>query len=243
MSIKKSANPGRELISTFGEKKFKRIPVETHFIELGENINTILAEYVKDKTENNDIVTISCKIVSITHPEELVVKKEDVKISPLARLIVRFVKKWPNDIGYSNPRKMQVAINQAGYLRIILAMFVGAFMKLLGKPGYFYRVAGNQINAIDGFTIGFTSQKLFEENAFLAPNPKRAKEMSNAFSEFINAPIAIIDGNNIENNIIGTSDSVDKVYSHSELKEILKGNPQGQEDDGNNTPILIVREL
>lgn len=49
-------------------------------------------------------------------------------------------------------------------------------------------------------------------------------------------------GNNIENHIMGMSDSLAQEFDVDSLKQILTGNPQGQEDDGNNTPIIIVRE-
>ena len=236
------ANKGRELYVEIDKTKFARIPIKTHFIELNENLETIINKYIKPKLQPNDILSISCKIISITK-KGLAIHKDQVKISLLAKIIVRFVKKWPNDIGYSNPRKMQVAINQAGYLRIILAILGGSIMKIFGKPGYFYRIAGNQINAIDGFTLGYTSQPLFENYAFLPPKPKQAKKICNNLAKKYKLPIAIMDGNNIENNIIGMSDSLEKKYSKSIWKEIMKGNPQGQEDDRNNTPFVIVRKI
>ncbi len=235
-------NPGRELYSEFNGAKFARIPVETHFIEIGENLTDVLDKYAKPLLEDGDVLSVSCKIVSIT-TKGLTVHKDTVKITPLARFIVKFVKKWPNDIGYSSPRKMQVAINRAGYPRIIVAIIGGLFMKLLGKPGYFYRIAGNQINAIDGFTVGFTSKPIFENYAFLPPRAADAKKMCNELSERYKVPVAVMDGNNIENNIIGLSDSLEKMYSESEWKKIMQGNPQGQEDDGQNTPIILVREV
>ncbi len=235
-------NPGREFVSEVNGQKYARIPVETHFIEVGENMEDILDKYAKPELKDGDVLAISCKIISITN-DHLLVHKDDVKISLLARLIVKFVKKWPNDIGYSNSRKMQVAINRAGYPRMIVAIFGGLFMKLLGKPGYFYKIAGNQINAIDGFTIGYTSKPIFENYAFLPPRPSEAIAMCNDFSKRYEVPVAIMDGNNIENNVIGMSDSLSKMYSEEEWKEIMKGNPQGQEDDGNNTPLIIVRKV
>lgn len=234
-------NYGRDLYSIVDGIKYARIPIETHFIQIGENINEILDKYAKPEIQENDILAISCKIISIT-TDGLTIHKDKVRITPLARFIVKFVKKWPNDIGYSSPRKMQVAINRAGYLRIIVAIIGGVFMKLIGKPGYFYRIAGNQINAIDGFTVGYTSKPIFENYAFLPPRPKQAKKMCNEFSEKYGVPVAIMDGNNIENNVMGMSDSLEKMYTEESWKEIMRGNPQGQEDDGNNTPIIIIRK-
>jgi hypothetical protein len=236
------ANPGRDLTVKSNMGTFARLPIKTHFIEIGESLDEILDKYVKPVLKENDILAVSCKIVSITTPG-LTVHKSQVSISPLARLIVKFVRKWPNDIGYSNPRKMQVAINRAGYPRMLVALIGGSFMKLLGKPGYFYRIAGNQINAIDGFTVGYTSKPLFENYAFLPPRPNQAEEICNSISHKYKVPVAIMDGNNIENNVIGMSNNLTKMFSESEWKEIMSGNPQGQEDDGNNTPIVIIRQI
>lgn len=236
-----TSNPGRELYTSFNNSKFARIPVETHFIEIGENLNEIIERYAKPNIQPNDVVCVSCKIVSICTPG-LTVHTSQVSISPLARLIVKFVKKWPNDIGYSSPRKMQVAINRVGYPRMILALIGGTLMKLIGKPGYFYRIAGNQINAIDGFTVGYTKRQIFADYAFLPPRPAEAKKLCNELAEKLGASVAIMDGNNIENNVIGMSDSLSKQYSEYEWKQIMSGNPQGQEDDGKNTPIVIVRK-
>jgi hypothetical protein len=236
-----TSNPGRELYASFNNSTFARIPVETHFIEIGENLAEIIQKYAKPKIQKDDVICVSCKIVSICTPG-LTVHTSEVSISPLARLIVKFVKKWPNDIGYSSPRKMQVAINRAGYPRMFLALLGGTFMKLIGKPGYFYRIAGNQINAIDGFTVGYTKKQIFADYAFLPPRPAEAKKLCNELSQKLDVPVAIMDGNNIENNVMGMSDSLSKKYSEEEWKQIMSGNPQGQEDDGKNTPIVIVRK-
>ncbi|GAB4284472.1 MAG: hypothetical protein Kow0081_1680 [Candidatus Dojkabacteria bacterium] len=239
--MKPNPNKGRELYSEVNGKRYLRIPIQTHFIELGENLHEIIEKYAAQHLKENDVLCIATKIVSIC-TEGLTVHKDKVKISPLAKLITKFVKKWPNDIGYSNPRKMQVAINRAGYPRIIIALVVGTIMKLIGKPGYFYRIAGNQINAIDGFTVGYTSKPLFENYAFLPPRPKQAKEICNKIEEKFNVSVVMLDGNNVENNIMGMGDRADRRFEKNEFKDIVKGNPQGQEDDGNNTPLLIVRE-
>jgi hypothetical protein len=41
-----------------------------------------------------------------------------VRVTFLAKLITRFVKKYPNDIGFSLPEKMQVAIDMASPTRM-----------------------------------------------------------------------------------------------------------------------------
>lgn len=239
LGMQKEANKGRELYSEFGGKKFARFPVKTKFATFDDELEEFIDTYAKSSFEEGDILCISAKLVSFT--KRLVVHKSEVKVRPLAKLIVKFVKKWPNDIGYSHPRKMQLAIDTAGYPRIITALIVGIFMKLIGKPGYFYRVAGNNINAIDGFTEGYTKNPLFADYAYLPP--KDGDAMCDELEKKYNVGVVILDGNNIENNVLGMGQKVKNLYAEQEFKQIVKDNPQGQEDDGNTTPMLIVRKI
>lgn len=235
--IKMEANTNRELYCEYNGVKYARFPIETPIVNIGDNLNTFVEEFAKPYIQEGDFLCISSKIISIT--KNFVIHRSEVKISPLARLIVKFVKKWPNDYGYSLPEKMQVAINMVGYPRMILALVGGTILKLAGKPGYFYRIAGHNINAIDGFIP--TAMKPFNEYAFLPPI--NADSFANELEQLIGAPVAIVDGNNIDNNIIGYSEKLKKMFSIKDLMEILKGNPQGQDDDGNITPMLIIRKV
>ncbi|MBE2280768.1 MAG: coenzyme F420-0:L-glutamate ligase [Ignavibacteriaceae bacterium] len=218
-------------------REYARYPIETPIVNIGDNLNDFIEKYAKPYVKDGDFLCISSKIISIS--QKFVVHRSEVKISPLARLIVKFVKKWPNDYGYSLPEKMQVAINMVGYPRMILALIGGTLMKLIGKPGYFYRIAGHNINAIDGFIP--TAMKPFNEYAFLPP--KNADKIAQDLESRFSFPVAIVDGNNIDNNIIGCSEGVSHQFSEADLMQILKGNPQGQDDDGNITPMLVIRML
>ena len=62
----------------------------------------------------------------------------------LARMIVKYVTKNDNgDIGYSHPKKMQVAIEEVGYPRMVAAVVGGGLSKfVLRRRGDFYRIAG-----------------------------------------------------------------------------------------------------
>lgn len=235
--IKMEANLNRELYCEYNGVKYARYPVETPIVNIGDDLNSFVTEYAGPYIKEGDFLCISSKIISIT--KKLVVHRSEVKITPLARLIVKFVKKWPNDYGYSLPEKMQVAINMVGYPRMILALVGGTLLKLIGKPGYFYIIAGHDINAIDGFIP--TAMKPFNEYAFLPPI--NADKTADELEKLISAPVGIIDGNNIDNNIIGYSSQLKNMHTVKDLMEILKGNPQGQDDDGNITPMLIIRKL
>ncbi|MDD3156246.1 MAG: coenzyme F420-0:L-glutamate ligase [Candidatus Pacebacteria bacterium] len=122
-------------IKQINNSQFERILIKTHKINFGENIQAIINQYVKPQYQENDILAISEKIVSVC--QNNVRHISTVKVSFLAKLITKFVKKYPNDIGFSLPAKMQVAIDIAGYPRMILAIIIGGILKLFGKPGYF----------------------------------------------------------------------------------------------------------
>jgi len=131
--IKNEANKGRELFQIFKGNKYARYPVETPVVNIGDDLMLFIEKYGLPYFSKGDIFCISSKIVSIT--KKYVIHISEIKISPLAKLIVKFVKKWPNDYGYSLPEKMQVAINIVGYPRMFLALIGGTLMKLIGYPG------------------------------------------------------------------------------------------------------------
>ena len=129
----------------------------------------------------------------------------------LSKFITRYVTKWPNDIGYERPEKMQVAINTAGYPRMILAVMVGGITRLFGRRGDFYRIAGNKISEIDGFNP--KAMKPFDEYAMLPAKDEAAvcQRIANKFG----TPTYIIDGNNINVKVVAMSDGFSELGLHS----------------------------
>jgi len=235
--IKNSPNKDRELYSEVNNIKYARYPIETPIVAIGDDLMSFIEKYGKPYCKEGDIFCISAKVVSICN--KYVVHESNVKVSWLAKFIVKFVTKWPDDIGYSHPRKMQVAIDQVGYPRMLFAILGGSILKVLGKPGYFYRIAGHNINAIDGFNP--VSKPPMNQYAVLPP-PNGDKDCDEIEAMF-GMPTVILDGNNIDNNVLGMSESVIGKFLIEDFMQIAKGNPQGQEDDGNVTPMMIVRRV
>lgn len=232
-------SPGRELFSEFNGKKYARYPVVTPLVEIGGNdsLNQFIEKYALPYLKQGDILCVSAKVVSIA--KGYVLHESKVKVTLLAKFIVKFVTKWPDDIGYSHPRKMQAAINIVGYPRIILAIIVGSILKVLGFRGWFYKIAGHNINAIDGFN----PVSIPPMNEYAVLPPPNSDAICNDYEEKFKTPVIILDGNNIDNNILGMGKKAKNMFSKTDLMQILKGNPQGQEDDGIRSPILIVREI
>jgi len=215
-----------------GGIQYSRIPVKTHKIHIKEELAPIITKYVKPQIKKGDWIAISEKFVTIS--EGRVIHISAVKPGFLAKFIVLGVRKYPDDIGFAEPHKMQVAIWQAGWFRVFFAMILGGITKLFGRHGDFYRIAGHRISEIDGFNPH--AMPPFNEFAMLGPaNPsKTCQEIEDNY----NIPTVIIDGNNINTEVLGTSNNIP--VSKEVAREILLDNPMGQNDEL--TPIIIVRK-
>ena len=132
-----------------GGRSYERILVHTHLIHIKEPLEPLLESLVRPLLKTGDFVAMSEKVVAIS--EGRVVHQSVVRAGPLAKLIVKGTRKYANDVAFSDPRKMQVAIMQTGSTRAAFAMVVGGITKLFGRHGDFYRIAGHRIAEIDGF--------------------------------------------------------------------------------------------
>ena len=186
---------------------------------------------IRDRAQPGDFIVISEKVVTISQGR--VVHIDVVKASPLAKFIVKGVKKYDNDIGYSRPEKMQVAIYQSGYFRMIAALIGGTATRLFGRHGDFYRIAGNRISEIDGFNPDAMAP--FDKFAMIGPSDPDG--YAQRIEETYGIPCFIIDGNNINVEVLGMSKGmpVDK----AKARRIVLDNPMGQDDEM--TPIMICR--
>jgi hypothetical protein len=148
--------------------------------------------------------------------------------------LVKGVTKHPDDVGYSDPKKMQVAIMQAGWFRMFFAMIIGGFTRVvLRRRGDFYRIAGHGVSEIDGFSPA--TVKPFDEFAMLSPSDPDGT--SAELSAYVGVPVAIVDANNINVEVLGTSPNFP--VSKGVVREALLDNPLGQNDEL--TPIIVLR--
>ena len=217
-----------------GGRTYRRVPVKTHLVGIGEDLGGIVALYAAEQITPATTICLSQKFVSIcqAHVRHI----SEVQDSWLARLIVRYVTKNDNgDIGYSHPKKMQVAIEEAGYPRMIAAVIGGGFSKfVLRRSGDFYRIAGNRISEIDGFNPDAMAP--FDEYAMLPPEDPDAvcEELALRFG----CAAYMIDGNNINVEVIGTSANLP--MSRADAREVMLDNPMGQGDEL--TPIFLITD-
>ncbi len=220
------------MIRIIAGKRFLRIPVKTHILTERDNIVEVVKHYAGEIIEEGDIITISESALAITQGMAI----PTVKIRPrlLARLLWRFVRKVPYGIGLRSPYSMECAIREVGQVRILLAAFVSALTKLIGRRGDFYRIAGKQVAMIDApHTSGV---KEYYECVIMGPKEpdKVAKEIKLATG----CETAIMDVNDIGGSwVVGSSLGVNKRL----LEDIMCDNPAGQ--GGQLTPIIIIRPL
>lgn len=231
--IQKQANPNRDLTVHYQNKTWYRYPIRTHLVQLGESLEEVLQKYAAQEAKPTDILLLSEKLVGIT--QKRVVHESEIKASWLAVLISKFVVKYKDDVGWENPKKIQVAINEAGWLKSIFAVAFGGIMKFIFRqPGWYYRIMGKDIAAIDGFNP--IAIPPFNEYATLAP--ARPNQVCEQLASKFHTKVAIVDASNVAIHILGKSKNIE--HSDEELAELMQGNPMGQGRE--QTPIILLRQ-
>lgn len=223
-------NEGKKLERTVNGVSYLRLPIKTHVIKPTDDIEAVAKQYLSPLIQPGDLVAISEKVVAITQGRSFPIK--DINPSWLAKLLVRFVFKPKWGIGLGSPWTMELALREAGAPRILFAALASAITKPFGVRGVFYRVAGKNINAIDGPTP-YTLPP-YNEYAKLAP--KDPEKVAQKLSELLKVGVAIIDANDIGVNVLGVSKGVEIGL----IKELFKDNPLGQTTE--QTPLCIIRK-
>jgi F420-0:gamma-glutamyl ligase len=225
-------NPKPAASITVDDGTYERLPIKTHEIKLGDDLFPIIQEYVAPQFRQGDWIAISEKVVSVCQNNARHIST--VKAGWLARFIVKFVKKYPDDIGFEKAEKMQVAVELAGRPRMMLAVFLGAISKIVRIRGVFWIIAGKRVAEIDGFNPD--GMDVYYQYAILPP--KNPEKVVQEIEDKLDFPAVIIDGNNINVKVISQSRGVrlDKKI----VRLILLDNPMGQDDEM--TPVIIVRE-
>lgn len=224
------SNKGKKLVIDTKYGKFYRYPVKTHLIIPGDNLFKIIEKYALPHVVKNDIIFISEKVVSVIQGRSY--KISDIKPSRLAAFLSKFVYRNPGGIGLAMPETMHLAIKEVGVLRILLAAAIAAFTKLFGLRGAFYVIAGHKARSIDG-PVPYAIPPY---NEYASLGPKKPKRVARGIEKGVGVKVAIVDANDLGVNILGVSKGISKRM----VKEILKDNPLGQEDES--TPIGIIRK-
>lgn len=227
------SNEGKNIEVEVNGKTYLRHAIKTHFVEKNENYIEIFKKYVVPIYQNNDIVYSSEKIIALC--QNRVIKREDIQIGLLARILSRFAcRKNRGGYGVGMPINMQYAINKVGIMKVLFASIASGFTKLLGIKGVFYKIVGQEVSGLDGFYDG-----VWEEYRDIGIEiPENSTKVCNEIKKKLGISCVIVDSNDFGREILGKSDDIN--ISDEILKQIIKDNPAGQ--GRQQTPLILVRE-
>jgi hypothetical protein len=231
MGVLDDPNEDRLLHVSLDGVVYARHPVRTHLVTADDDAAEILTRYAGELDPDVRLLAVSERMVAITqgrsHP------MSEIRPGRLARFLVRFVTRPGYGIGLGTPETMQLAIDEVGAPRILLAAVVSGVTKPLGVHGLFYRIAGPQAAAIDGPT----PYTLAPYNQAATLGPRDPDGVARQLAAAVDRPVAIIDANDAGCNVLGASPGVDRRF----VARLFADNPLGQA--GEQTPVCVVREV
>jgi hypothetical protein len=205
------------------------IPLKTELLTPGDDIVDVARRALERAgvtPEPSDILAICESPLAITQGR--IVDIDEIRPSLVARVMCRF---FDFDSSLSTPYAAQVAMDQVGTLRFVLAFVLAAPGRLLGRHGDFYRLAGRQaawMDDIPGTMPPFTQH--------IVLGPADPDGVSQRVSRELGCGAAVVDANDLGKvEILGASSFVDRGL----LVEAMKPNPQGNDDE--QTPLVLVR--
>jgi hypothetical protein len=212
-------------------RRFIRVPIRTKILTEKDDIMDIVKTYTDSVRLPGDIIILSESPVAITQGRAI--PEDEIKVGILAKILWRGVRKVDYGVGLRSETSMQCAIDEVGHLRITIAALVGMCGKIIGKRGWFYKIAGKQAALIDA---AHTSPVPPYDRTVIK-GPINADKLCKKIKEATGNETAIMDINNIGGSwVIGKSDGIDAPL----VEKIMSDNPQGQQDEL--TPICLVRE-
>ncbi len=245
-------NEGKQLTILADGRAWARIPLQTDAFARGDDLQAMVSARVAraaaDALVDPDLATgfghrwyvvVSEKIVAITQGRSYFTW--EIEPGRAARTLSRYVVRTPYGIGLGSPWTMQLAIDEAGLPRILLAAAAGAAGKVFHRSGWFYRVAGHRVNAIDGPTEHST----YPSNVSAKLPPKDPEEVATQLRGVIAAAlseqaarhfggVAVIDANDLGRDVLGQdSDRADAFF-----EALFADNPLGQ--GRQQTPIALA---
>jgi asparagine synthase (glutamine-hydrolysing) len=237
-------NPGHHLFMQLPDGEVHvRAPLRSALIGAGDDIVAALCDCLDAlgargvPVEDGDVVLVSEKALSIS--QRRAVPVDEVRVSLLARLLSRFVTRSAGGIGLGHPVTMELALREAGRGRIVVAAAAAGVARLFGRREVFYRIAGHQVNAIDGpskFNL-----PPYDRWASLAPidSPGAAARIAAALQKRYGVPVgvAVIDASDLGASVFGTTPGVDP----EQVKALVADNPLGQSSE--QTPFGLVRRM
>jgi asparagine synthase (glutamine-hydrolysing) len=235
-------NWGRHLFLEDRGRIWARFPLRSALITPGSDLIQAISDSLDQfkgegiTLEDGDVLLISEKALAISQGRSYPI--EDIRVSRAARWLSRYVSHEPTGVGLAHPTTMQLAIDEAGVPRILLAAAAAAVTRPLGMRGMFYRVAGHGVNAIDGPS----SLNLPPYDRWATKSPHDAPGAALRIAAELRRrtgrrlAVAIIDANDMAAEVFASVD-----VDAASVLAMVADNPLGQSDE--QTPFGLVRRV
>jgi len=229
-------NEGKKLDRTVAGARYLRYPVKTRLITSGDDLVTLLDEYVAPHLVPGDLLFISEKVVCVC--QNRIIRADEVETSWLAHLLAKRVRNYAGTpqfrgLGHGTAPAMQLLIEEAGYPRTLFAAAVSALTRPLGIKGAFYYLVGKQAKSID-CPMSWTIE---EFKAYAKKAPHDPSGVARMLRDRFGVETIIVDANYRGAFSLGKST---RTITEKFIRELLLDNPAGQ--DSEMTPFFIIRK-
>jgi len=202
------------------------IPVRTAVVGPGEDLLTVVPRAVQGIARRGDVVTVSETALAIAQGQTLAAQA--VRPSKLAHYICQHAAPLAT---VSQPESLQLVIDRVGVPKVLFACGLQVLGRFVGQRGLFYRVMGEAITAIDGYT---GTMPPFDRVIVFEPHEPNA--FAQSFFERDGIDCAVVDANDLAPaKILGASRNVEREIVARALDE----NPHGNSDE--QTPIVVLK--
>ncbi|HEX5641334.1 MAG TPA: asparagine synthase (glutamine-hydrolyzing) [Thermoleophilia bacterium] len=230
-------NEEKHLFAVAGGTVFARLPLRTSLVGRGDDLDELMRREIAAHIKPGDLVVMAEKPIAASQGRSYAL--DEIHPTKLARVLSKAVTKTPHGIGLGIPETMQLAIDEAGAPRIVAAAAVSAAGKAVGKRGLFYKVAGADVEAIDGPT--WNTLPPHNTHAKLGPaDPDGvAAHLADVLSDAVGGRVefVVIDANDLTAAVLGASQGADRALA----RRLMRDNPLGQGHE--QTPVCALRAL
>jgi len=201
------------------------IPVRTALVHAGDDLTAVVANAVAGIARPGDVVAVSETAVAIAQGRAIAA--ETIRPSPLAYFLSRRAGALAT---VNQPESLQLVIDEAGAWKVVFAAGAHVAGRLAGQRGVFYRILGETISAIDGYTGTLPP---FERAIVLGPEDPEG--VATQLGARLGTHAVIVDANDLGiAKILGASPGVVR----ERVRAALEANPHGNGDE--QTPIVVL---
>jgi hypothetical protein len=202
------------------------LPVRTRLIERGDDIAGLVAAAVGGIARPGDVVAVAETAVAIAQGR--LIPAETVRPGKLALFLAPRAGAAST---VNQPESLQIVIDKVGAPKVVAAALLQVVGRFIGLRGAFYRVLGETIAEIDGYTGTLPP---YETTIVLGPDaPDR---IASEIAARIGTHALIVDANDLGiAKILGASPGV----ARANAEAVLRHNPHGNGDE--QTPIVVLK--